>query len=169
MSDLVLFWHRRDLRLSDNVGLTAASQESNKLVGVFCLDPKILTDDRIAPARIKYMIGCLRSLQQHYAQVGSQLFILHDSPSDAIPKFARAIGAKTVFWNRDVEPYARQRDREVADALKQAGIPFKTCWDLLLHAPGEIHTQSGDPYKVYTPFWKNWKSQAKAGRGSTCA
>jgi deoxyribodipyrimidine photo-lyase len=162
MSDLVLFWHRRDLRLSDNVGLTAASQESNKLVGVFCLDPKILTGDRIAPARIKYMIGCLRSLQQHYAEVGSQLFILHDSPSDAIPKFARAIGAKTVFWNRDVEPYARQRDREVADALKQAGIPFKTCWDLLLHAPGEIQTQSGDPYKVYTPFWKNWKLQAKA-------
>ncbi|MEG4092484.1 deoxyribodipyrimidine photo-lyase, partial [Microcoleus sp. Pol12B4] len=37
MSDLILFWHRRDLRISDNIGLAAARQQSPKVVGIFCL------------------------------------------------------------------------------------------------------------------------------------
>ncbi|NEP53978.1 MAG: deoxyribodipyrimidine photolyase, partial [Moorea sp. SIO3C2] len=32
----------------------------------------------------------------------------------------------------------------------------------LLHAPGDIFTKSGNPYSVYTPFWKNWQGQSKA-------
>ncbi len=52
MSDLILFWHRRDLRISDNTGLAAAREQSPKVVGVFCLDPNILERDDIAPARI---------------------------------------------------------------------------------------------------------------------
>ena len=57
MSDLILFWHRRDLRLSDNIGLAAARAKSQKVVGVFCLDPNILERDDVAPARVTYMIG----------------------------------------------------------------------------------------------------------------
>ena len=59
MSDLILFWHRRDLRIADNVGLAIARQQSPKVVGVFCLDPQILQRDDMAPARIAYMLGCL--------------------------------------------------------------------------------------------------------------
>ena len=42
MSDLILFWHRRDLRISDHTGLAAARKKTPKIVGVFCLDPQIL-------------------------------------------------------------------------------------------------------------------------------
>ncbi|NET53599.1 MAG: deoxyribodipyrimidine photolyase, partial [Merismopedia sp. SIO2A8] len=52
MSELILFWHRRDLRISDNVGLALACQQSSKIVGVFCFDPHILKRDDIAPARV---------------------------------------------------------------------------------------------------------------------
>jgi deoxyribodipyrimidine photo-lyase len=31
MSDLILFWHRRDLRIADNIGLAAARQRSQKV------------------------------------------------------------------------------------------------------------------------------------------
>jgi deoxyribodipyrimidine photo-lyase len=48
MSDLILFWHRRDLRISDHTGLAAARKKTPKIVGVFCLDPQILeVDDKI--------------------------------------------------------------------------------------------------------------------------
>ncbi len=52
MADLILFWHRRDLRISDNLGLAAARERSSKVVGVFCLDPNILDADDVAPARV---------------------------------------------------------------------------------------------------------------------
>lgn len=162
MSDLILFWHRRDLRISDNIGLAAARQKSQKVVGVFCLDPNILERDDVAPARVTYMIGSLQSLQQRYAEAGSQLLILHGNPTQAIPGLAAALNAKAVFWNWDVEPYSKDRDRTVTDALKEKGIQVHNYWDQLLHAPEEIQTGSKGPYTIYTPFWRNWSSKSKA-------
>jgi deoxyribodipyrimidine photo-lyase len=162
MSDLILFWHRRDLRICDNIGLAAARQQSPKVVGIFCLDRNLLNLDDVAPARVTYMIGCLQKLQQRYAESGSQLLIIQDEPSQGIPKLATAINAKAVFWNWDVEPYAKERDRSVSNALQQAGIQVQNFWDQLLHAPDEIRTGAGHPYTVYTPFWKNWNSKPKA-------
>lgn len=162
MTDLVLFWHRRDLRLTDNVGLAAARQLSPKVVGLFCLDPEILGRDDLAPARIAYLIGCLQELQSAYAQRQSQLFVLHGKPEKAIPAFAAALNARGVFWNQDVEPYARQRDLAVTAALQSHGIRVETFWDQILHAPEDIQTGSGSPYTVYTPFWKNWSRRLKA-------
>ncbi|WP_138503450.1 FAD-binding domain-containing protein [Nostoc sp. PA-18-2419] len=162
MSDLILFWHRRDLRISDNTGLAAARQQSPKVVGVFCLDPCILERDDVAPARVTYMIGCLEKLQQRYAEVGSQLLILHANPVQAIPALAEALSAKAVFWNWDVEPYSQERDRTIINALKEKSIQFLSeNWDQILHSPEEIRTGSNQRYTVYTPFWKNWISKPK--------
>ncbi|MFQ4141739.1 deoxyribodipyrimidine photo-lyase, 8-HDF type [Chlorogloeopsis sp. ULAP02] len=163
MSDLILFWHRRDLRISDNTGLAAAQRRSAKVVGVFCLDPNILERDDVAPVRVTYMIGCLQALQERYTQAGSQLLILHANPTQAIPALAAALDAKAVFWNWDVEPYSQKRDRAVIEALKEKDIEFlEKNWDQLLHSPEEIRTGSNQPYTVYTPFWKNWSNKAKA-------
>ncbi|MEA5513617.1 FAD-binding domain-containing protein [Nodularia sp. UHCC 0506] len=163
MSDLILFWHRRDLRISDNTGLAAARERSAKVVGVFCLDTQILERDDVAPARVTYMIGCLQALQQRYAQVGSQLLILHGNPVQAIPALGEALNAKAVFWNWDVEPYSQTRDRTIIDILKSKGIEFLLeNWDQILHAPDEIRTGAKSPYTVYSPFWKNWHSKPKA-------
>lgn len=161
MSDLILFWHRRDLRISDNLGLANARQKSQKVVGVFCLDPLILERDDIAPARVTYMIGSLQSLQSSYAKVGSQLLILKADPTKAIPALATALKAHAVFWNWDVEPYARNRDRQVLSALQEQGIAVQNHWDQLLHPPEAISSGSNAPYTVYTPFWRNWISKPK--------
>ncbi len=160
---LILFWHRRDLRIADNTGLAAAQQQTRKVVGVFCLDPNLLERDDMAPVRVTYMIGSLQHLQQRYAEAGSQLLILHADPRQAIPKLATALNAQAVFWNWDVEPYSQQRDRTVMDALQEKGIQvLPKNWDQLLHAPEDIRTGSEQPYTVYTPFWRNWSSKPKA-------
>ncbi len=162
MSDLIIFWHRRDLRISDNLGLSAATEQADRVVGLFCLDPNILDGDDIAPARVTYMIGCLRELQQSYSELGSQLLIIKNQPEQGISNLAAALKAKAVFWNLDVEPYSKKRDRNVQEALKAEGIDTSNFWDQLLHAPGEILTKSSDsPYKVYTPFWRSWNQRDK--------
>ena len=162
MSDLILFWHRRDLRSVDNMGLAAARRRSDRIVGVFCLDPNILDRDDVAPARVTYMIGCLQELQENYAKAGSQLIILHQPPIEGLPKLAKALDAKAVFLNQDIEPYGRDRDRTVTDALQAAGIEVQAFWDQLLHPPADILTGGGKPYTVFSPFWRNWSNQQKA-------
>lgn len=162
MSDLILFWHRRDLRISDNIGLAAARQRSQKIVGVFCLDPLILDRDDVAPARVTYLIGSLESLQARYKAAGSELLIIQADPKEGIPKLARSLNASAVFFNRDVEPYGRDRDRAVMTTLNELGIETQTFWDQLLHSPKDIKSGSGSPYTVYSPFLKNWSVHQKA-------
>ena len=161
MAELVLFWHRRDLRITDNIGLAAARARTPRVVGIFCLDPSILNGSDIAPVRVTYLMGCLQALETRYEAVGSQLLILQAKPEVAIPRLARALEATAVFWNLDVEPYAQQRDRQVDAALQQQGISSHTFWDQLLHAPQDVKTTAGDPYTVYSPFWRNWSSLPK--------
>ena len=161
MTASILFWHRRDLRISDNKGLAIASQRNAKTVGVFCLDPGILDRDDVAPARIVFLLQALEELKESYARMGGTFILLQEPPAQGIPKLAVAIGAEAVYWNSDVEPYSTERDRTVEAALQEKGIEVQQDWDQLLHAPDTIRTGSNQPYKVYSPFWRNWIAQPK--------
>ncbi|WP_072619565.1 FAD-binding domain-containing protein [Spirulina major] len=159
---LILLWHRRDLRLSDHLGLQVARQRSRQVVGLFCFDPGILGRDDVAPARVAYLVGCLAALAQRYQAVGSQLLILRESPQTAVVRLAVTLGAAGVVWTEEVEPDGRERDRTLRQALAAANIPVQTVWDHLLCEPGQVLTKAGSPYTVYGPFWKTWRSQPKA-------
>jgi deoxyribodipyrimidine photo-lyase len=161
MSDLVLFWHRNDLRISDSIGLAQACDTNARVMGVFCFDRAILDRDDIAPARVAFMLGCLQSLSQDYQQAGSQLILLDGDPVAKISELAIALKVQSVYWHHDVEPYSQTRDDRVTTALKAAGIAAHTAWDRLLHDPTEIRTGNKQPYTVYSPFWRNWYDRVK--------
>ena len=156
-----LFWHRRDLRLADNLGLAAAAAATPAVTGVFVLDPAILQAADMAPARLWFLLGSLAELQQRWRAAGSRLLVLQGDPAQVLPQLAAAIGAAVVAWNRDVEPYGRERDRRVAAALQAEGRKVLVDWDQLLIAPEDLKTGSGDPYRVYGPFRRNWFAQVE--------
>ncbi len=161
MSDLVLFWHRNDLRIADSIGLARATQTDARVIGVFCFDPAILERDDVAPARIAYLVGSLQALAEDYRRSGSQLCCLHQDPIVGIPQLASGLAVKTVYWHYDVEPYSQTRDRDVIAALQQHGIATEIAWDRQLHDPTQIKSGSGQPYTVYTPYWRNWIGRSK--------
>ena len=130
-----LFWHRRDLRLGDNLGLAAAAAATPALTGVYVLDPELLAADTMAPARLWFLIESLRELAERWRQAGSRLLLLRGDPLTLLPALARAMGAEVVAWNRDVEPRARERDRRVAAALQAQSARVLADWDQLLVAP----------------------------------
>jgi len=156
-----LFWHRRDLRLADNLGLAAAAAVTPAVSGVFVLDPAILGAADMAPARVWFLLESLKELQANWRDAGSRLLVLHGDPALVLPQLAEAIGAAVVAWNRDVEPYGRERDRRVAAALQAQGQKVLVDWDQLLVAPEDLKTGGGDPYRVYGPFRRNWSGQVE--------
>ena len=156
-----LFWHRRDLRLADNRGLAAAAASTPAVTGVFVLDPAILSEPTMAPARLWFLSESLRELQQSWQQAGSRLLILRGDPAELLPRLAGAIGAEVVAWNRDVEPFGRERDRQVARKLQAEGRKVLADWDQLLIPPEALKTGAGEPYRVYGPFWRNWRGQVE--------
>ena len=167
----VLFWHRRDLRLADNLGLVAAAGISPAVTGVYVLDPKVIEPPPelppMAPARLWFLIESLIELQQRWRDAGSRLLVLDGDPVTVLPQLAEQIGAEAVVWNRDVEPYARERDRQVAKRLQADGRKVVVDWDQLLIAPELLKTGGGDPYRVYGPFLRNWRGQVQASQPET--
>ncbi|WP_413744891.1 cryptochrome/photolyase family protein [Synechococcus sp. MIT S9451] len=170
-SPRTLFWHRRDLRLADNTGLQAAVALGPAVTGVYVLDPLLITPPQqlppMAPARLWFLIETLIELQQRWREAGSRLLVVAGDPVELLPRLASLLDAPTVVWSRDVEPYARARDRKVAKALQADGRKLLVDWDQLLVAPELIKTGGGDPYRVYGPFLRNWRGQVERRQPST--
>jgi deoxyribodipyrimidine photo-lyase len=154
-----LVWHRRDLRLADNLALAKAAAHTPALTGVFVLDPAILSAADLAPARLWFLIESLKDLAESWRRAGSRLVLLRGDPAELLPRLALALGARAVAWNRDVEPYGRARDRRVAKALQAEGCRVEVGWDQLLVEPEALRTGAGEPYRVYGPFLRNWRGQ----------
>lgn len=166
-----LFWHRRDLRLADNLGLAAAARATPAVTGVFVLDPAIFQARApeeipgdlaaVAPARLWFLQESLKELAAAWRAAGSRLLILKGNPEQLLPRATAALDAPVVAWNRDVEPFARERDRRVARALQADGRRVLAGWDQLLVEPEALTTGGGDPYRVYGPYWRSWRRRVE--------
>ena len=161
---IALVWHRRDLRIDDNPALSEAIAQVGDhgiVVGVFIFDPDILDDGVTEGSKVDFMLGCLQELQANYRRLGSDLLFMHGQPIASICELAKSTSASHIFFNQDVEPFAIKRDREATNALQEIGVKVQSFIDIGLIAPDAIATQAGEPYKVYTPFWRNWQNKPK--------
>jgi len=59
-----------------------------------------------------------------------------------------------VYWNRLYEPEAIARDRKIKQSLREDGLLAESFNASLLYEPWEIGKSDGEPYKVFTPYWK---------------
>lgn len=152
-----LFWHRRDLRIEDNKGLYSALKDSEEVQPVFIFDTNIL--DRLPKndQRILFICYYINILQKFYWERGSSLLILEGNPEDILPKLCKKHGFNKVYTNRDYEPYAQQRDRNVKAALDAIQVEFKGFKDHVVFEKNEVTKDDQTPYTVFTPYSKKWK------------
>ncbi|MFW2339193.1 MAG: cryptochrome/photolyase family protein [Acidimicrobiia bacterium] len=145
-----LVWFRRDLRLRDNPAWGAATSQHARVVALFVLDPTLF---RAGTPRSDHLLHQLRSLDQSLAERGGRLLVRQGDPARLIVAEAEASDAAAVYWNRDVSPSSQRRDAAVEAALP---LPVRTWYGSLVHPPGHLTTQTGDPYRVFTPFYRRW-------------
>jgi len=157
----VIHWFRRDLRLSDNVALHHASRESEKVLPVYIASDWEGEHDWTGPGRQAFLCGCLDSLSRNIDHAGGRLIFRR---GDAIEELRRLIDeskAEAVFLNRDVDPHGREMEKKVRELCREKGIEFRDYQDAVIHEADEVLTQSGGPYKVYTPYSRSWFDQEK--------
>ena len=154
----VIHWFRRDLRLRDNIALHHACEGDNPVVALFIIDTELLKADRVGAPRVRFMLDALTALDNRMREYGTQLLIRHGQPEKIIPKLADELEAEALFFNRDYSPYAKHRDETIEKSLD---IDVNVFEDAILMPPGSILKNDGDPYVVYTYFWKKWKEANK--------
>ncbi|NBQ55192.1 MAG: deoxyribodipyrimidine photo-lyase [Verrucomicrobia bacterium] len=152
----VIVWFRRDLRISDNTALHRAASEGAPVVPVFIFDPAILSAPDVGVRRPAYLHACLESLSANLQSIGNHLIVRKGKPEVELLALAKEVGAKKIFYNKDVEPYSRKRDEKVDRVAREHGIETVSCDDLLIHPPGKVQRAAGGPYTVFTPFSRAW-------------
>ena len=152
-----IFWHRRDLRIEDNIGLFEASKNSKTLIGVYILDPNLLNLNKTTSEAKNWFLGeSLLELQRNWESRGSRLLILHGDPIKLITKLADLIKAECIYWNENIEPYEINRDKKIIEKLSKMKRKVYTFLDQLIVNPNNIRTNNDEPYKVYGPFYRKW-------------
>lgn len=84
------------------------------------------------------------------------MLVQHGAPLEVWRQLTGEFDINAVYANRDYEPYARNRDSEVEELLKDHNALFHTYKDHVIHEPDEVLKDDGTPYKVFTPFSKAW-------------
>jgi deoxyribodipyrimidine photo-lyase len=154
-----LLWFRRDLRVSDNTALHQACSRKVPILPVFIFDPGILSEKKDVMRRTAFLLPALESLSANLAALGAPLILRKGNPVQVLRALVKETGAKTLFFNKDIEPYSRERDEKVAEMAKEAGVELFACDDLLIHPPGKVQRVAGGPYTVFTPFSLAWQGK----------
>ena len=161
MKGLAVFWFRRDLRMEDNSGLELAVKSGLSVLPLFIFDTQILSSLNPDDARINFIYQLLNTIDSVLRKQGSGLLIKMGSPVEVWNELIKQYPIKSVFFNRDYEPYGINRDREISEILKKNNIKYFTAKDHVIFEPGEILKNDLSPYTVFTPFKNKWVSKYK--------
>jgi deoxyribodipyrimidine photo-lyase len=156
-----ILWFRRDLRLHDHPALTAARAEHEWLVPVFVLDDALLHGRFASAPRVTFMLRCLAELDRELRARGSALVIRRGRPEQTLLELAERSGASAVHWTSDVSPYARARDADVSEALRQAGVTPRPHGGNYVIDVSRPRTSAGEPFRVFSPFFRRWRTVAR--------
>jgi deoxyribodipyrimidine photo-lyase len=148
-----LVWLRDDLRVADNPALTAAVERGAPVAVVYLLDEQSPDARALGGASKWWLHGSLTALASDLADLGGSLTLRRGAAADIIPALVAEIGADAVFWNRRYGAM-RHQDAALKSRLTDDGVTVASFAASLLFEPWRISSGSGDPYKVFTPFWR---------------
>jgi deoxyribodipyrimidine photo-lyase len=157
-----IVWLRRDLRLSDQPALTAACEACNEVIPLFVFDDPLLQSQIFGSACVNFMLGCLEDLAASLAARGLPLQWRRGEPVEEVVTAAREWKADVVYWNRDYEPGAIERDRAVQQQLAQTGVLVRTFKDHVVFEAEEVRGATGEPLQRYSAYRARWWTRWQA-------
>lgn len=164
MTGLVLF--RRDLRLADNAALSAAVREYGTVLPVYIHESR--SDYSWAPGGASrwWLHHSLSRLDERLADLGGRLNVYRGEALPVLLELIEQHKISGVYWNRRYDPADASQDAGLKQALGAHGVPVQSFPGALWHEPPRLSTKSGEPYRVFTPFWRNLRGQIGAASPS---
>lgn len=119
------------------------------MIPVYLLDDETPGPWKIGGAQRWWLHHSLVRLDEGLRRLGSRLILRRGRVEVELARLAEETGARCVHATRHYEPWWREAERKVSDAV-----------ELVLHAgntlvpPEQVRTGAGAPFKIYTPWWR---------------
>ena len=154
MTPTAIVWFRQDLRLQDNPALTEACSRAEQIIPLFIHENDSLGTWSRGSASRWWLHHSLNSLRSQLLKRGLPLVVRRGEALEVLKALMLETSVQSVFWNRLYTPDAIQRDARIKSTLRSDGVEVKTFNSALLFEPWEVLRGNGEPYRVFTPFWK---------------
>jgi len=148
----IIYWVRRDLRVSDNPALSTASAPGFPGIPVYFTSSWKEHHSWTGAKRQQFLCGCLDSLAKNIESLDGRLIIRHQDPIEGLKLLIHETKAQAVHFQQDPNPHGKQVERRLEALCESLGIPCHGHHEVSIHTPDEVLTQSGQPYRVYTPL-----------------
>jgi deoxyribodipyrimidine photo-lyase len=160
VQNIAIYWMRRDLRLEDNAALYHALKSGLPVLPLFIFDRHILDAlENRKDARVMFLHRELQRLQKELQAAGGNLLVKYGYPETVWNEVLDEFKVEAVYTNRDYEPYAKDRDKQVQTILHKNGAAFHSYKDHVIFESDEVRKQDGGPYVVFTPYSRQWKAR----------
>jgi len=156
-----IHWFRRDLRLTDNLSLRRAVDDSAEVIPVYVASCWKGRHHWTGPGRQGFLCGCLEALDGNVEAAGGRLVVRRGEAVEELERLVRENEVEAVYWNRDPDPFGRETENRLRERCRSIGVAVHEFDDVTLHRADEILTGGGKPYRVYTPFSRTWFQQEK--------
>jgi deoxyribodipyrimidine photo-lyase len=158
MTEVAVWWIRRDLRIEDNCALFHALVSGRPVLPVFVFDHEIIEglpqDDR----RVHFIYQTLCELKNRLESMGSSLLVLNGSPARLFSEVFRNYRVTAVYASVDYEPYSLGRDSAISSLCLEQAVDFHLFHDHIAFHPAAVLKNDGSPYHVFTPYSRAWLS-----------
>ncbi|KAI9846823.1 MAG: hypothetical protein M1838_001146 [Thelocarpon superellum] len=164
VKDAVVHWFKWDLRLQDNKALHVAAKKAKEagvpLIALYIVSPQDFEAHLTAPVRVDFALRSLEILRADLAKLDVPLHCETVAKRKAVPArivaLAEEWGASHIYANVEYEVDELRREAALTRLCLEKGIAFQALPDTCVVDPGELSSQQGNQYAVYTPWFRAW-------------
>ncbi len=153
-----IYWFRNDLRLADNSAWKLAIESGSQVYPVYIHSPDDDGEWAVGGASRWWLHHALQDLEDQLSRKGLRLIIRVGDPERVLQALINELGITEAFWNKRYIPAQFEADDRLHTDLVKQGIDVTVCNSSLLLEPWDICSGSGQPYRVYTPFLRAFRS-----------
>lgn len=146
---------RDNLRVADNLALSEAASEGGAVLPVFVLDDTTPGRWRLGGAARWWLHHSLRSLARSLESRGSGLVLLKGETAESLGALLSQCPAGTVHIQRGHAPWEGKLTERIRSVCERTRAELRIWDDRTLFAPEDVLNSKGDPFRVFTPFWRH--------------
>ena len=162
---VIIYLFTNDLRLHDNPGFSHALEDAKKTQTSSDVIPLYIHQPHsswpIQGAAAWWLHHSLKSLNINLRNIGGELCLRKGHTLETLKKIIATYDGVIdgVYFSRAYDPIGIEQQQTIFDWCKQQAITCKRFAGSLLFEPEAIQTQQGSYFKVFTPFYRNCKTQ----------
>ncbi len=163
-SNPIIVWFREDLRLNDNPALASALATGSPIIPLFILDDETDGLRQLGGASRWWLHHSLKSLGSSIRRRGGRLIVQRGQTGRILETLVRETGSRHIVWNRRYGDVERRLDGNLKSTLRSQGVEVESFSGRLLNEPWDVASQAGQPFRVFTPYWKKCLASCKPER-----